>query len=47
MIRGNDIYYYCNIASPSLIDNNIIKYIDYDLELKLLPDQQIIGLDEK
>ena len=47
MIRGNEVYYYCNIASPSLIDNNIVKYIDYDLDLKLLPDQQIIGLDEK
>ena len=47
MIRNKDIYYYCNIASPSLVDNRIIKYIDYDLDLKLLPDFQIIGLDEK
>lgn len=47
MIRGNDVYYYCNIASPSLIDNSIIKYIDYDLDLKLLPDLSIFGLDEK
>lgn len=47
MIRSNSVYYYCNIASPSLIDNRIIKYIDYDLDLKLLPDDRIIHLDEK
>ncbi len=47
MIRDNEIYYYCNIASPSIIDKGIIKYIDYDLDLKLLPSSQIIGLDEK
>lgn len=47
MIRDKDVFYYCNIASPSIIDNGVIKYIDYDLDLKLLPDQQIIGLDEK
>ncbi len=47
MLRENSIYYYCNIASPSLIDNHIIKYIDYDLDLKLLVDGEIIRLDEK
>lgn len=47
MIRGKEIYYYCNIASPSLIDHGIIKYIDYDLDLKLLPNGHIMGLDEK
>lgn len=47
MLKGDDIYYYCNIASPSLIDNGIIKYIDYDLDLKLLPNNHIIGLDLK
>ncbi len=47
MIRGEEVYYYCNIASPSLIDNGIIKYIDYDLDLKLLPNGHIIGLDVK
>lgn len=47
MIRGDSVYYYCNIASPSLIDSHTIKYIDYDLDLKLLPDNHIVELDIK
>lgn len=47
MIRNGEVYYYCNIASPSIVDNKIIKYIDYDLDLKLLPNDAIIGLDAK
>lgn len=47
MIRQEDICYYCNIASPSLIDKHIIKYIDYDLDLKLLPNGEILFLDER
>ena len=47
MIRGQDICYYCNIASPSLEDNNVVEYIDYDLDLKLFPDDTIMELDRK
>lgn len=32
------LFYYCNIASPYLIDENVIKYIDYDLDLRVFPD---------
>ena len=32
------LFYYCNIASPYLIDENTIKYIDYDLDLRVFPD---------
>ncbi len=32
------LYYYCNIATPFIIDDNIIKYIDYDLDLRIFPD---------
>ncbi len=32
------LFYYCNIATPYIIDNNIIKYIDYDLDLRVFPD---------
>ena len=28
MIRNNGVYYYCNIASPFIFDDNAIKYID-------------------
>ena len=47
MMRGKDVCYYCNIASPSVEDNHIVKYIDYDLDLKLFPDQTIMELDRK
>lgn len=32
------LFYYCNIASPYIIDENTIKYIDYDLDLRVFPD---------
>ena len=32
------LFYYCNIASPYLCDENTIKYIDYDLDLRVFPD---------
>lgn len=35
MIRSDGIYYYCNIASPILYDGEALKYIDYDLDLKV------------
>ena len=37
-LKSNGIFYYCNIASPYVIDWNIIKYIDYDLDLRVFPD---------
>lgn len=47
MIRGNKVCYYCNIASPTLEDGSTLKYIDYDLDLKLFPDDSIMELDYK
>ena len=32
------LFYYCNIASPYIYDENTIKYIDYDLDLRVFPD---------
>lgn len=46
MIRKNGIFYYCNIASPSLYDGEAIKNIDYDLDVKVFPDNKYIILDE-
>lgn len=47
MFKEDAIMYYCNIASPSLVHKDCIKYIDYDLDLKLLPDKSILQLDSK
>ncbi len=46
MSREAGIYYYCNLASPSLYDGEAIKNIDYDLDLKFYPDQSYEILDE-
>lgn len=45
MLRKNGVYYYCNIASPTLYDGEALKYIDYDLDLKVFPDNTYKILD--
>lgn len=45
MIRDNQIYYYCNLSSPYIIDEEGLKYIDYDLDIKLFPDGEMVILD--
>lgn len=44
--KKDGIYYYCNIASPTIIEGNIIKYIDYDLDLRVFPDNTYKVLDK-
>lgn len=39
------LFYYCNIATPYLIDDGIIKYIDYDLDLRVFPNGSFKILD--
>lgn len=46
MVRKTGIYYYCNLASPSLYDGEAIKNIDYDLDVKVFPDGDYMILDE-
>lgn len=46
MVRKNGIYYYCNLASPSIYDGEAIKNIDYDLDVKVFPDYSYTILDE-
>ncbi|MDR1567552.1 MAG: DUF402 domain-containing protein [Streptococcaceae bacterium] len=45
MIRDNGISYYCNLASPFLVDSEALKYIDYDLDIKVFPDGEKKLLD--
>ena len=47
MIRKTGVYYYCNIASPTLYDGEALKYIDYDLDLKVFPDGNYRVLDQE
>lgn len=44
-LKENGIYYYCNIASPYIIEGKTIKYIDYDLDLRVFPDGSFKVLD--
>ena len=37
-LKKQGLFYYCNIATPFIIDDNAIKYIDYDLDLRVFPD---------
>ncbi len=39
-------FYYCNIASPYIIEENTVKYIDYDLDLRVFPDGNYNILDQ-
>lgn len=45
MIRNEKIYYYCNLSSPFVIDVEGLKYIDYDLDIKVFPDGEVLELD--
>ena len=45
-LKKDGIYYYCNIATPYIIEDNTIKYIDYDLDLRIFPTGEYKVLDE-
>ena len=47
MLKQDGICFYCNIASPSIVSKDMIKYIDYDLDAKLFTNKEIKVLDEK
>jgi hypothetical protein len=44
-MKKDGIYYYCNIASPFIIEDGTIKYIDYDLDLRIFPNGEYKILD--
>lgn len=44
-LKKDGIYYYCNIATPFVIEEKTIKYIDYDLDLRIFPNGSYKILD--
>lgn len=46
MIRTDGLYYYCNLGTPFTYDEEALKYIDYDLDIKIYPDMTFKLLDE-
>lgn len=47
MMKEDGISFYTNIASPTLLDGTTLKYIDYDLDIKMYTDNSMKILDEK
>ena len=45
-MKKDGIYYYCNIATPFIIEDGTIKYIDYDLDLRIFPKGDFKVLDK-
>ncbi|MBU5595647.1 DUF402 domain-containing protein [Amphibacillus sp. MSJ-3] len=46
MLREDGIHYYCNLSSPFVYESGAVKYIDYDLDIKVFPDMTYTLLDE-
>ena len=48
MIRQKGISYYCNLASPYVLDKEALEYIDYELDIKIFPDgeKRLLDVDE-
>ena len=47
LLRDNGPYYYVNLASPPVFENNTLKFIDYDLDIKKYPQTKIKIVDQK
>ena len=47
MIRNTGVHYYVNVASPALYDGEALKYIDYDLDVKVSPKGKVLVLDRE
>ncbi|WP_338983813.1 DUF402 domain-containing protein [Spiroplasma endosymbiont of Othius punctulatus] len=47
MFKENGINFYCNIASPYIYEDGTIKYIDYDLDIRVYEDMSFRILDLK
>ncbi|MBR2840818.1 MAG: DUF402 domain-containing protein [Bacilli bacterium] len=46
-LKKTGVTYYCNIASPFIIEDGTIKYIDYDLDLRIFPSGSFKILDRE
>ncbi|MBQ9011249.1 MAG: DUF402 domain-containing protein [Bacilli bacterium] len=46
-LKKTGITSYCNIATPFIIEDGTIKYIDYDLDLRIFPNGSFKILDKQ
>lgn len=47
MIRDNGVHFYCNIASPFILKEKTVFYIDYDIDVGMNPNEELRVLDEQ
>lgn len=47
MLKKDGIYYYCNLSSPYIYDGEAVKYIDYDLDVRVSNDGKFKILDQE
>lgn len=47
LLRDIGPHYYVNLASPPVFENNTLKFIDYDLDIKKYPKTRIKIVDQK
>jgi len=45
ILKEDGVSYYCNLSSPILVDEEALKYIDYDLDIKVVLDGSFTILD--
>ena len=45
-LKKDGITYYCNIATPFIIEEGTVKYIDYDLDLRIYNNGEYKILDK-
>ncbi len=46
LVRPSGTYFYTNLASPPLFEDQTIKFIDYDLDIKAYPDSPVKIVDK-
>ena len=46
ILKADGVHFYCNLSSPYVYDEGALKYIDYDLDLKVFPNYRYKILDE-
>lgn len=47
LIEDSGIRYYCNIASPFFYNQDVLTYIDYDLDVVVLPSGEVNVVDQE
>ncbi len=46
MLKDSGVHYYCNLGTPYVLDDEAVKYIDYDLDIKVFPNNSYKILDK-